>query len=331
MTRYLDIAREIAVRVISGEFEPGAELPSIRDLARQERTTASTVSRSYRRLADAGVIAQGDRRRAQIAPDAILAAQHLLGTQREFRLAGSDDPALDVVLREAGPAIVIVGTRGSFQGLTALWRGTADGAAIHLLHRSGVYNGPYASALLRGRQPTLIHLWRREQGLLVPPGNPNGFVTVGDLRDARVAKREFGAGTRVLLDRMLQDAAVPPDSVPGPEGASHLEVALAVASGVADAGVGVRAAAAALDLDFVPLAWEEYDVALSAEVLGAAEPLIAALRESAVQRSIAELGGYDTERTGEIRSLPDAPGIAEVRDPRDGARATRRHGRDRAR
>lgn len=305
MTRYLDITREIAVRVISGELAPGAELPSIRDLAREQRTTASTVGRSYRHLADAGVIAQGDRRRARVAPDAILAARHLLGAEREFRLAGSDDPALDVVLREAGPAVVTVGTRGSFPGLTALWRGSADGAAIHLLHRSGVYNGPYASALLRGRKPTLIHLWRREQGLLVPPGNPNGIATVSDLRDARVAKREFGAGTRVLLDRMLQDVAIPPDSVPGPEGASHLEVALAVASGVADAGVGVRAAAAALDLDFVPLAWEEYDVALSADVLGAAEPLISSLRSPAVRRSIAELGGYDTERAGEITFLPE--------------------------
>lgn len=308
MTRYLDISRQIAARVVSGELEPGAELPSIRDLARLERATASTVGRSYRHLAEAGVIARGDRRRARIAPDGLLAARHLLGATREFRLAGSDDPALDVVLREAGPAVVTVGTRGSFQGLTALWRGTADGAAIHLLHRSGVYNGPYASALLRGRQPMLIHLWRREQGLLVPPGNPNRIGAISDLRDARVAKREFGAGTRVLLDRMLGDAAIPPHSVPGPEGASHLEVALAVASGIADAGVGVRAAATALDLDFVPLVWEEYDIALSGEALGAAEPLINALRDPGVKRSITELGGYDTKRAGEISSVPDRGG-----------------------
>jgi molybdate-binding protein len=305
VTRYLDITRELAVRVISGELEPGAELPSIRDLARQQRTTASTIGRSYRHLADAGVIVQGDRRRARIAPDAILAARHLLGAKREFRLAGSDDPALDVVLREAGPAVVTVGTRGSLQGLTALWRGSADAAAIHLPHRSGVYNAPYASALLRGRQPTLIHLWRREQGLLLAPGNPNGIATISDLRDARVAKREFGAGTRVLLDGLLQDAGIPPHSVPGPEGASHLEVALAIAAGIADAGVAVRAAATALDLDFVPLVWEQYDIALSAEILGAAEPLITALRDPTVQRSIAALGGYDPVDAGEIRSLPD--------------------------
>jgi molybdate-binding protein len=210
-----------------------------------------------------------------------------------------------VVLREAGRAVVTVGTRGSFQGLTALWRGTADGAAIHLLHHSDVYNAPYASALLRGRQPTLIHLWRREQGLLVAPGNPHNITTASDLRHACVAKREFGAGTRVLLDRMLKDARIPPDSVPGPESASHLEVALAIASGVADAGVGVRAAATALDLEFIPLLWEQYDIVLSADDLGAAQPLITALRDPAVGRSIMQLGGYDTQHAGEIKMLPD--------------------------
>ena len=315
MTRYLDISRQIAARVLAGELEAGAELPSIRELADQHRTTATTVSRAYRHLAHAGVIAQSDRRRARIASDGTLAARRVLGTERDFRLAGSDDPALDLILRQAGRSIVRVGTTGSFQGLTALWRGTADGAAIHLLHRSGVYNAPYASALLRGRQPTLIHLWRREQGLLVPPGNPNHITTAGDLRDARVAKREFGAGTRVLLDRLLIDAGIPPHSVPGPESASHLEVALAVASGVADVGLGLRAAAAALDLDFIPLVWEQYDIAVPADALDAAEPLIGALRAPAIHRNINQLGGYDTKHAGAITILPD-PGQAATKPAR---------------
>lgn len=303
MTRYLDITREVAARVISGELEPGTELPSIRELAEQHDTAASTVSRAYRHLADAGVIAQSARRRARIAPDATLAARRVLAAGREFRLAGSDDPALDLVVRRAGRGIRTVGTRGSFQGLTALWRGAADGAAIHLLHHSGIYNAPYAAALLRGRHPTLVHLWRREQGLLLPPGNPSAITDVEDLRDLRVAKREFGAGTRVLLDRLLRDAGIPPHSVPGPEAQSHLEIALAVASGVADVGLGVRAAARALDLDFVPLVWEDYDIVLSSDALGAAEPFITTLRSPTVRRSIDQLGGYDTEHAGDITSL----------------------------
>jgi molybdate-binding protein len=304
VTRYLDIARAIAARVEAGELAPGAELPSIRDLARTQNTTASTVGRAYEHLARAGVIAQAGRRRARIEPEAALAARRLLGDPREFRLAGSDDPALDLIVRHAGGDVVTVGARGSFQGLTALWRGTADGAAIHLLHHTGVYNAPYASALLRDREPALIHLWRREQGLLVAPGNPEKITGVRDLRRARVAKREFGAGTRVLLDRLLQDHDIPPHSVPGPETASHLEVALAVASGVATTGLGVRAAAAALDLDFIPLAWEEYDIVLPAASLAAAEPLIAALRNDTARHTIEELGGYDTADAGAIRPLP---------------------------
>ena len=281
----------------------GAELPSVRVLAAERGTTPSTISRAYRHLAQAGVIIQGERRRATVAADGEFAAKRLLGSERPFRLVGSDDPALDVVLRRAGGSVVSVGTRGSFQGLTALWRGTADGAAIHLLHRSGLYNAPFARALLRDRQPCLIHLWRREQGLLVPPGNPRRITGPGDLMGLQIAKREFGAGTRVLLDRMLADADIAPAAVSGPVAGSHLEIALAVASGVADAGLGVRAAATALDLDFVSLVWENYDIVLSADALGAAGPLIDALGEGMVRASIVELGGYDVDRTGTIEIL----------------------------
>jgi molybdate-binding protein len=305
VTRYLDIARTIAARVDAGELGPADELESVRDVAREHHTTASTANRAYRHLANAGVITLSGRRRARIEPNARLAARRLLGIEREFRLAGSDDPALDIVVRHAGGAITTTGIRGSFQGLTALWRGTADGAAIHLLHHSGTYNAPYAAALLHGREPTLIHLWRREQGLLVAPGNPDNITGPGDLRNLRVAKREFGAGTRVLLDRLLQDAGIPPDSVPGPETASHLEVALAVASGITATGVSVRAAATALDLEFIPLVWEKYDIALPGSALAAAGPLISTLLDPTVRHTIDELGGYDTTHAGEIESLLD--------------------------
>jgi len=303
MTRYLDVSAGIAGRVQAGELHAGSELSSVRALADECGTTPSTISRAYRYLAQAGVITLGERRRASVAPDGVVAARRLLGIERVFRLAGSDDPALDLVLRRAGHSVVAVGTRGSFQGLTALWRDGADGAAIHLLHHSGTYNAPFALALLRGREPTLIHLWRREQGLLIPPGNPSRIKTAKDLANLRVAKREFGAGTRVLLDRMLDDAGIAPHSVAGPEAASHLEVALAVASGVADVGLGVRAAAAALALEFVPLVWEEYDVVLSGESLAGAGPLIDTLRDPAVRSSIVELGGYDVRQAGAVKSL----------------------------
>jgi molybdate-binding protein len=196
-----------------------------------------------------------------------------------------------------------VGERGSFHGLTRIWRGTADAAAIHLRHRSGTHNSPFARALLRDRQPTIIHLWRREQGLLTPDGNPGQIRSPGDLRGLRIARRQFGAGTRVLLDQLLDDAGIAPASVTGPEAGSHLEVAMSVASGQADAGLGVRAAATALDLGFVPIVWEDFDIVLSARQLPAAEPLIDALRDQSVQSAIGDLGGYDLTRAGVVETL----------------------------
>jgi molybdate-binding protein len=107
----------------------------------------------------------------------------------------------------------------------------------------------------------------------------------------------------VLLDQLLTEAGIEPASVTGPEADSHLEVAIAVASGQADTGLGVRAAATALDLGFVPVIWEDFDLVLSGDALPAAEPLIAALRDPGVQSSIHALGGYDLARGGSVEML----------------------------
>jgi molybdate-binding protein len=303
MARYLQVSNQIASDIASGVLSPGDELPSIRDAADRYETTGSTIGRAYRHLADAGVIELADRRRARVAAGGDVAAGRLLGGHQVLRLAGSDDPGLDIVLRHTGARVTTVGTRGSFHGLTRIWRGTADAAAIHLRHRSGGHNSPFARTLLRGRRPAIIHLWRREQGLLTPEGNPDHINGPGDLHKLRVARRQFGTGTRVLLDRLLDEAGIAPTSVTGPEAASHLEVAVSVASGQADTGLGVRAAAAALDLGFVPVTWEDFDIVLSGDTLPAAEPLIAALRTPAVQSSIDTLGGYDLSRAGSVEML----------------------------
>ncbi|HEV7452446.1 MAG TPA: helix-turn-helix transcriptional regulator [Pseudonocardiaceae bacterium] len=264
MARYLEIGIEIAERIRSGELPAGTELHAVRRYARERDTTSFTIGRAYRYLADGGAITLADRRRARVATDGAIAAARLLQADRVFRLAGSDDPALQIVLGHVGPTVVPVGTRGSFHGLRALARGRADGAAIHLRHHSGIYNAPFARALLRHRRPHLLHLWRREQGLLVAPGNPRA-TTLADLAGLRVAKREVGAGTRVLLDQLLTATGIAPPDVAGPELHSHLEIALAVASGIADVGLGLRAAANDLDLNFITLAWEPYDIALDGD------------------------------------------------------------------
>ena len=158
MTRYREICADLAQRISAGDLPPGAELPGVRELAQQWRTTPSTVSRAQRSLAAAGVLDLADRRRARVAADAALAARRFLHAAAVFTLAGSDDPALDVLARALAGSLVTVTGAGSAAGLGAVRQGRADGATIHLLHHTGVYNAPFAGGLLRGMAPHLIRL-----------------------------------------------------------------------------------------------------------------------------------------------------------------------------
>ncbi|GAA4982124.1 helix-turn-helix transcriptional regulator [Pseudonocardia tropica] len=303
MTRYRDIALGIARRIHSGDLASGTELPSVRELAREHGTTASTVTRAYRHLADGDVIVLADRRPARVPPTGRVAAARFLDSDRVFRLAASDDPALRFLLDAVGHAVTGSGVRGSFHALRALERGDADGAAIHLRDRAGVYNEHFGRALLRHRDPHLIHLWRREQGFLLPPGNPDGIRTAHDVGGLRIARRETGAGTKVLLDQLLIEAGTSPEHIAGPELASHFECGLAVVAGIADTALGLRSAARDLGLDFVHVAWEPYELVLPAESLPPAQPLVAALARADLRTRINALGGYDLSLSGQTTHL----------------------------
>ena len=300
MTRYLDLTATLAVRIADGDLAPGAALPSMRELAADQGTTTSTVSRAYRELADAGAIAVEPRRTARVTAHGALAARALLRGGDPFRLAGSDDPALSLLIAGVPDAVVPVGASGSYRGLAALWSGRADGASLHLRHRSGEYNTPFARGVLAGREPVLVHLWRREQGLIVPAANPRGVERIADLTALRVARRPTGTGTRTLLDRLLLEASIDPDTISGPTVELHLDVALAVATGEADAGLGLRSAATPLELDFVPLSWEPFQVATTRAQSGGVRPLLNELADRDVAARIVALGGYDLDGAGEV-------------------------------
>ena len=166
---------------------------------------------------------------------------------------------------------------------------------MHLRHRNGDYNDPFAARILDGRRPVLVHLWRREQGIILPRGNPDAINTVGDLIGRRIALRAAGTGTRVLLDRLLRDAGADPAALRGPDIRTHLEAAVAVASGLADAAVGLRAAADTLELDFVSLTWEPFELALPESALSAATDLLTALETAPT------MPGFDLTDAGTIR------------------------------
>ena len=189
MARYHDLTAKLAARIAEGDLAPGVALPSVRELAAAEKMTASTVARSYRELADGGAIVVEPRRAARVRAGGALAARAILRQGAMFRLAGSDDPALSLLIADVQEAVAPVGASGSYRGLAALWSGRADGASLHLRHRSGEYNTPFARGVLAGRDPVLVHLWRREQGLLVPPGNPRGVESIRDLAELRLVRR----------------------------------------------------------------------------------------------------------------------------------------------
>lgn len=224
---------------------------------------------------------------------------------------GSHDPALDLLAselsRRAPPMRLASTNAGSYGGLVALRRGEAHLAGCHLLDpTSGVYNETDVQRVLPGRAVTLVHFAQREQGLIVPRGNPRGLGTLQDLTrpDVRFVNRQRGAGTRMLLDHLLAREGIDPAEIEGydREQYTHLAVAADVDSGMADAALGIRAAARALGTDFIPIGMEQYDLVIPSQHLD--HPPVAALlgilRDPTFAEAVDAMGGYDTARMGEV-------------------------------
>jgi molybdate-binding protein len=297
---FRDLARAVAGEVAVGTLAPGDAVEPLRTFARSHGASQATALRAYRELADAGVLETSQRRIGRIAPDGALAAARYLRSDAPFRLAASDDPVLTALVNECRPAIEWAGAPGSGAGLRAIADGLADGAAIHLWHAGGTYNAAYARSVLA--EPVLLHLWRRDQGLIVAPGNPRRVAGVRDLGGLRVARRPIGSGARSLLDRLTAAAGILLDAS-DPEVGTGLDVALAVASGSVDAGLGSRATAAALELAFIPLAAEPVEIATSRTALPGLDALRRLLAEPATRERIAGTPGYDPGEAGTLTAV----------------------------
>jgi putative molybdopterin biosynthesis protein len=231
--------------------------------------------------------------------------------KRTIVAIGSHDLTLDLLaqsLAARGEGLRLTSANvGSLGGLIALRRGEAHLAGSHLLDpETGEYNTSYVRRYLPDEDVVLITLAKREQGWILPQGNPKEISTWADAsrRDVRIVNRQRGAGTRVLLDYELERLGVKPEAVRGygREEYTHLAVAAAVASGTADAGLGIRAAARALDLHFVPLAQERYDLVIprrhyESELL---QPLLQLLSDNTFRDSVAAMPGYEVTPMGKL-------------------------------
>ena len=229
--------------------------------------------------------------------------------ERTILAIGSHDVGLDVLAQFLArhQRRLVSANVGSLGGLIALRRGEAHLAGSHLLHpESGVYNLPYVRQYLPDRAVVVVGFANRMQGLIVPKGNPQGLRSLVDLTrdDVRFVNRQSGAGTRILLDYHLKQLGIDPHQIRGYEAQefTHLAVAAAVASGRATCGLGIAAAAQALDLDFVPLFSEEYHLVFPREFYEdpLVKPLLEVLQDGEFRQTIQKLPGYDIEPMGKL-------------------------------
>lgn len=226
-------------------------------------------------------------------------------------IIGSHDMSLDVLanfLHFKNPKVTLSSAHvGSLGGLLALKRDEAHCAGMHLLdEETGTYNVAYIKRILPDRKIILVNLACREQGLILAKGNPKGIRDLEDLARSGISfvNRQRGAGTRILFDYRLQQKGIEPSAIHGYgyEEYTHMSVAAAVKAGTADAGMGILAAARALDLDFIAVAEERYDLCIPAEYWDTPyiQRLLEVMSLPEFKKEVNKLGGYDLRDCGRV-------------------------------
>ena len=230
---------------------------------------------------------------------------------RTIVIVGSHDNSLDVLanqLKIYHSELTLSSSHvGSMGGLMAIKRGVCHLAGTHLLDtEDGSYNISYLAKYLPDAAVKLVHLVQRDQGLMIPPGNPKGIKGIEDLgrQDLTFINRQVGSGTRILLDYKLKQLNIKTAAINGyqNEEFTHMAVAVSVLSGAADAGLGIYAAAKALNLDFIPVVTEQYDLAIALEYFETApiKILLEIINSREFKKQVQALGGYNTENTGKV-------------------------------
>jgi excisionase family DNA binding protein len=224
-------------------------------------------------------------------------------------VVGSDDLLLQILQREFNrrhPSLLVTSaSMSSVAGLTAVRERRAHIAGIHLIDpSSGEYNRPQVALAFEGHRALLVTLAYRQEGLILPRKNPHKITELADVirLRLRLATREPGSGVRALQDHLLDSVKpkVRRRSSHELEFATHLEVATAVAEGRVDAGIGVMAWARSLGLEFLPLAWERYDLLTTDEAFyhRPTQAFFEMIKSDWLRKLVASLPGYDAKETG---------------------------------
>jgi molybdate transport repressor ModE-like protein len=201
---------------------------------------------------------------------------------------------------------------GSLESVVALCKGRCELAGFH------IPEGALGREILRKYEPWLkpraqraVYFVGRRQGLIIPAGNPHDIKTIRDIatKKVRFINRQRGSGVHHAFERILQDQGIDRAEIQGyyMEEFTDLAVATAVASGVADVGIGIEAAARRLKLDFIPLFLEDYYLLGKRETIEREDvaEIVADLKSSKFVDHVHGIPGYDTARTGEIINVSD--------------------------
>ena len=225
--------------------------------------------------------------------------------------SGSNDPVLDVLLtlmRKSNPdCYFFCANTGSTEGLKALGAGHTDIAWTHLYDpQTNRYNTPFLGKYLQGMKSVLVHLFRREIGIVSAPGNPKGIRGFEDItgRGIRFVNRQAGSGTRILLDHHIGRLGISPSAIEGydREVYTHVEVGLSILSGETDAGLATVAVSRLMGLHFIPVAREDFDMAVgqSTYFSKGVQALMDILRTPGFRERFEKLVGYGFEDSGKI-------------------------------
>jgi putative molybdopterin biosynthesis protein len=227
-------------------------------------------------------------------------------------VGGSQDDLLEWSLRESGSGLASL-NEGTMRGVDRLRRDEVMATAIHF-HGDDVFNSGAGDAnidALRAmpglQDAVLVGVVRREQGLLVAPGNPKRLQGVPDVlaAGAQMAVRQPGAGAQLLLDALLARAGASPKELHRLEPAclTGPDLAAAIRSGNADCGIATRSAAKSAGLDFIPLLWESFDLLMRQRSFfrPQVQTLITFLGGARFKQCAVEMTGYDTAPAGHIR------------------------------
>ncbi len=257
---------------------------------------------------------EGEKAGTQVGVELLKPASEL---EKTVLATGSHDLSLDVMhgfLKKSRPSFNLASTHvGSLGGLMAIRDNFAHIAGTHLLDvETGEYNLSYVQKYLPERQVVLLTLVHREQGLIVRKGNPKNIKGIADIEreDITYINRQAGSGTRVLFDFELEKHGLNPDNIAGYnyEEYTHMAVAVAVLSGKADAGLGIMAAARALNMDFIPITEERYDLLIPQEFMEL--PMIKKVTNIIVsadfKQMVENMGGYSTKGSGSMVLLGTA-------------------------